>query len=122
MLAPTIYPENRSHVKRAFLALPLLALALACSKKRPDFVVAHRYTLTGTVVSVNSKDQTANIDAAAVPGFMEAMTMDYPIKSKSEFDALHPGEKIMATLNVSASNDDYNLTGIREQNPGPKQQ
>lgn len=94
---------------------------LACSKKRPEFVVAHRYTLTGTVVSLNAKGQTVSIDAAAVPGFMEAMTMDYPVRSKSEFDALHPGEKITATLNVSASNDDYNLTGIHEQNPGSKQ-
>ena len=64
---------------------------------------------------LNTKDQTASIDAAAVPGFMEAMTMDYPVKSKSEFDALHPGEKIKATLNVSADNDQYNLTGIQNE-------
>ncbi|MBV8895070.1 MAG: copper-binding protein, partial [Acidobacteriaceae bacterium] len=86
-------------MKRAFFALPLSILALACSKKQPEFVVVHRYTLTGTIVSLNAKAQTASIDAAAVPGFMEAMTMDYPVKSKSDFDALHPGEKIQATLN-----------------------
>ena len=107
-------------MKRLSLSLPLFLLTLACSKQQPGFVIAHRYTLTGTVVSLNAKAQTASIDAAAVPGFMEAMTMDYPVKSKSDFDALHPGEKIQATLNVSASNDDYNLTGIREQNPGSK--
>jgi protein SCO1/2 len=94
---------------------------LACSRKQPEFVVAHRYTLTGTIVSVNPHDQTASIDAAAVPGFMEAMTMQYPIKSRSDFDALHPGEKIKATLNVSASNDEYNLTDIHDQNAGSKQ-
>jgi protein SCO1 len=102
-------------VKQASLAVLLLALLTACSKKQPEFVVAHRYTLTGTVVSVNPNAQTASIDAAAVPGFMEAMTMEYPVKSRSEFDALHPGEKIKATLNVSASNDEYNLTDIQNQ-------
>jgi Cu/Ag efflux protein CusF len=82
--------------------------------------VAHRYTLSGTVVSLNAKDQTASIDAAAVPGFMDAMKMDYPVKSKSEFARLHAGEKIKATLNVNASNDEYNLTDIQEQGAGIK--
>jgi protein SCO1/2 len=102
-------------VKRLCFALSIFTLTLACSKKQPEFVVAHRYTLTGKVIGVNPKDQTANIDAAAVPGFMEAMTMEYPIKSKSEFHSLQVGEKIKATLNVSASNDDYNLTDIQNQ-------
>ncbi len=108
-------------MKLAFLALPLLALTLACSKKQPEFTVAHRYTLTGAIVSLNAKGQTATIDAAAVPGFMDAMTMEYPIKSKSEFDSLHVGEKIKGTLNVSASDDEYNLTDIQVQGSGNKQ-
>lgn len=107
-------------MKHPLIALALLTLAIACSKKRPDFVVAHRYTLTGTVVSVNAKDQTATVDAAAVPNFMEAMTMEYPVKSKAEFDSLRPGKKIKATLNVSASNDQYSLTGIQNQGSGQK--
>ncbi|HZS57432.1 MAG TPA: copper-binding protein [Bryobacteraceae bacterium] len=88
---------------------------MACSKKRPDFTVAHRYTLTGVVVSVNPKEQTASIDAAPIPNFMEAMTMEYPVKSKTEFESLRAGEKIKATLNVSASNDEYTLTDIQNQ-------
>jgi protein SCO1/2 len=100
-------------------ALSLLVVA-GCSSKRPEFVVAHRYALTGTVISLNAKIQTASIAAAAVPGFMEAMTMEYPIKSKSEFDALRVGEKIKATLNVSASQDEYNLTEIHDEGSGKK--
>ncbi len=102
-------------MKSLCAVLVALLFAAGCSSKRPDFTVAHRYTLTGTVVSTNPKDQTASIAAAAVPGFMEAMTMDYPIKSKAEFGALRPGEKIKATLNVSASNDEYNLTDIHDE-------
>ena len=97
------------------MALVLLVTALACSKKPTEFTVAHRYTLTGTVVSVNSKQQTASIDSEAIPNYMDAMRMDYPIKSEPEFEKLRVGEKIKATLNVNASNDEYNLTGIEEQ-------
>jgi len=102
-------------VRLAVIAVLALLTTFACAKKQQDFVVAHRYTLIGKVISVNPKDQTASIDAAAVPGFMEAMTMDYPIKSKAEFDALKRGEIIKATLNVSAGNDDYNLTDVHQQ-------
>lgn len=98
----------------------VLILTAGCASKQPEFTVAHRYTLTGRVISLNAKDHTANIDAAAVPGFMEAMTMDYPIPSKSEFNSLRTGERITATLNVSASNDEYNLTDIREESSGKK--
>ena len=97
------------------IALVLLATALACSKKPAEFTVAHRYAVTGTVVSVNPKQQTASIDSDAIPNYMDAMRMDYPVKDKAEFDKLRPGEKIKATLNVNASNDEYNLTGIQEQ-------
>jgi Cu/Ag efflux protein CusF len=97
------------------IALVLLATALACSKKPAEFTVAHRYTMIGTVVSVNTKEQTASIDSQAIPNYMAAMRMDYPVKDKAEFDKLRPGERIKATLNVNASNDEYNLTGIQEQ-------
>jgi Cu/Ag efflux protein CusF len=100
------------------VAFVLVIAALACSKKPAEFTVAHRYTLTGTVVSVNSKEQTASIDSEAIPNYMAAMRMDYPVKSKAEFEKLRPGQKIKATLNVNASNTDYNLTGIEEQHPG----
>ncbi len=100
---------------RSRLTLVLLVLlSFACSKKEAAFVPAHRYSLTGTVVSLNAKAQTAGIAAAAIPNYMEAMTMEYPLQSKADFDKLRVGEKISATLNVSASNDEYNLTDIHE--------
>lgn len=110
-------------MRTRFFAAALLAFTstIACSKKTADFTVAHRYTLTGKVVSLNSKAQTASIDAAAIPNYMDAMRMDYPIKSKTDFDALHVGENIRATLNVSAGNEDYNLSNIQNRDSGQKQ-
>ena len=105
-------------MKLAPILLALLAISIACTKKQPEFVVAHRYTLTGTIMSLNPKDQTASIDAAAIPNYMEAMRMDYPVASKAEFNSLRVGEKVSATLNVSAASDEYNLTGIHEKGSG----
>jgi Cu/Ag efflux protein CusF len=35
---------------------------------------------------------------------MEAMTMDYPVKDQVEFDALHAGDRITATVFVQGLN------------------
>lgn len=100
--------------------MAVLTLSLGCARTTPEFTVAHRYNLTGTIVSLNAKGQIASINAAAIPNYMEAMTMDYPIKSKAEFNSLRVGEKIKATLNVSATNDEYNVSSIQDQGSGAK--
>jgi Cu/Ag efflux protein CusF len=100
------------------LAAVLLFLALAACSRKPEAVPAPRhYSLSGRVLSLNAKDRTATIDAAAMPGFMEAMTMEYPIKSSSDFDKLHIGDKIFATVEVR---DDglYDLIDVRKQSSG----
>ena len=104
---------------RLFLSFLFLAIALtvACNPKRaaePSGPEKH-YTLTGEIISLDPKTQTANINAAAIPNYMDAMAMDYPIQSKADFNTLHVGDKIKATLNVSASGDDYNISNIRQQ-------
>ena len=102
------------------LIVALFAVALgACSRKTEETKAERHYALSGRIIAVNSQDQTATVDAAAIPNFMEAMTMAYPVKSKAEFDKLRVGEKITATVNVQ---DDglYDLSNIRIQAPGSK--
>jgi protein SCO1/2 len=70
--------------------------------------------LTGKVVSVNAKDQTVAIDGAAIPNFMEAMTMDYPVKEKADLEPLHTGDRISATVDVS-DDGSYSLSHIQVQ-------
>ena len=72
----------------------------------------------GRIVSLDDQAHTATVDAAAVPNFMEAMTMEYPVKNDADFKKLHVNEKITATLNVSPSGDEYNLSNIQPQTPG----
>jgi Cu/Ag efflux protein CusF len=86
---------------------------VSCSHPSQPQETERRYTLSGRIIALNAKSQTATVDGAAIPNFMEAMTMEYPIQSKAEFNSLHVGEKIQATVNVSDSGS-YNLTNIKE--------
>jgi Cu/Ag efflux protein CusF len=43
---------------------------------------------------------------------MEAMTMDYPIQSKDDLAALHAGDRITATVDVS-DDGSYTLSHIK---------
>ena len=75
------------------------ALLAACAKKAPE----KRYTLTGDVLSLTPETQTANIKGDKIEGWMEAMTMEYPVKDKAEFAKLAVGQRITATVFVGES-------------------
>jgi len=98
-----------------FLSLSVLAL-VACGQKTDNSAIQHRYQLTGRVVSLNAKNQTATIDAAAIADFMEAMTMEYPVKLKSEFETLHAGDHISATIDVHEDHT-FEIEGIHKETP-----
>ena len=94
----------------------LLALALTACSPKPDVSQSqHHYPLSGKVVSLDPRSQTATVNASAIPNFMEAMTMEYPVKSKEEFKALHVGDQIKATVDVSDAGA-YDLSNVRVQN------
>lgn len=95
----------------------VLAALAGCSRPAENTGAMHHYPLTGKIVALDAKSQTAMIDAAAIPNFMEAMTMEYPIKSKAEFRTLHVGDRIRATVNV-ADEGGYDVTGIQIENSG----
>ena len=103
---------------KQILAALVFFLPLACAPAAKTAPQKH-YQVVGKVVSVNAKDRTAAIDAEAIKGYMEAMTMDYPIQSKEEFNALHPGDRISATLDVS-DDGSYTLSHIKISPPAPK--
>jgi Cu/Ag efflux protein CusF len=102
---------------KSTLAILVFLLSLACAPPGKAAPQKH-YSVTGKVVSVNAKEQTAAIDAAAIKGYMEAMTMDYPIQSKDEFATLHPGDHITASLDVS-DDGSFTLSHIKVV-PAPK--
>ncbi len=57
-----------------------------------------RYTLHGKVVSVDIANKTANISNEKIEGWMEPMTMEYPVPDPAK---LHVGDPVTATVVVT---------------------
>lgn len=70
-----------------------------------------RYQLTGKVLSVTKEAGSANIDAAAIPGFMGAMAMPYPIPDEKALANLATGDEIAADV-VITGDGKYHLENI----------
>lgn len=95
------------------LLLIAIAASVACNKSSPQPTVtvppqvtakAKHYQLKGKVVSIDKQAKMANIDGDAVPGFMDAMTMPYPIKPEGALDKLQPGDLITGDIVVEDDN------------------
>jgi protein SCO1/2 len=107
-------------VKRLALPIALLLLVAgalsACgddaSKAKPLSVAGEKlYPLKGKILSHDAADNTLRLDHEAIPGFMEAMTMDYSVRG-AKVEALPPdGTRVEAKLHVA--NDGYWLTEVK---------
>jgi protein SCO1/2 len=63
-----------------------------------------RYKLDGVVVSLDPQAHVAKVNGQKIEGWMDAMTMEYPIKNQQEFAQLHVGDHITATVFVQDLN------------------
>lgn len=93
------------------LILVLIACFLLISCQRDDAADTNsanvkRYDLRGKVVSVDKLQKRAKIDHEEIPGFMDKMTMDFPIKENWVWEDLVPGVEIRAELVVDSSAKD----------------
>ena len=75
-------------------------LFCGCSKSAPTASKFQTYKMRGTIVAVHADDKSASIDAEAIPGFMDAMTMEYTIRDSATLSKLKPKDKITADLIV----------------------
>jgi protein SCO1/2 len=94
--------------------LALLMVALAGCSQQPasnSAAVEKRYPLRGEIVSLDAKNQVATIKHENIEGWMDAMTMDFPIRDKADFDRLKPGDRIEGTVIVR--DIDYTVAEIR---------
>ena len=103
-------------MKRAALILAFLVLAAACnnkSKAKPLDVPGQKvYPVTGKILARDTAANTVSLDHEAIPGFMEAMTMDYSVRG-AEVTSLPPnGVKVTAKLHVA--DDAYWLTDVKK--------
>lgn len=83
---------------RRLTVILVLALALAgCRAKLPE---GKRYTMQGEIKALDASAKSATIDAGNVGDWMPAMTMEYPVKPDADFQKLHVGDHIQATVVV----------------------
>ncbi|MEP7074763.1 MAG: SCO family protein [Acidobacteriota bacterium] len=94
-----------------FLAL----IIISCQRSANQNVSANakRFSFKGKVVSVDKGAKKAKIEHGDIPGYMDAMTMDFPIREDWVWDELKPGADIEADLVVDDANAQYWLEKIR---------
>lgn len=91
----------------------LMSFSAACSPHSPAPTEKPRqYSLRGVVVRLDPNTNVASIKGERVEGWMAAMTMEYPVENKAEYQALHKDEKITATVNVTS--EGFWLSNVKE--------
>ena len=103
---------------RAALLLFLLFLLPFCSEpgrhkeQKPLSEPGEKtYVLKGTIVGRDAGDNTLTVDHQAIPGYMEAMTMDYPVRGAVVTALPANAAAIEATLHVHGTS--YWLTHVK---------
>ena len=101
-------------VPMKFLLFALTLLCVACTQTPRQEAKSTQpiktYQLAGEIVAMDNATQVVTVKHSEIKGYMEAMTMGFPVKEKTEFEKLKPGQKITADVNVQA--DDLWLSKI----------
>jgi len=96
--------------RKPLFLLAFLIFLPGCRQSTPPTVskqasAAQTFTIRGRVVSTDATHVT--LDGEDVPGFMEAMTMDYKLADPSVVSELHPGDRITAKVLANKVGDSY---------------
>lgn len=83
-----------------FLLVGFLLFSISCAKMPERGADEKKYQLHGVVIRLDQQAQTATIKHEEIKGWMEAMTMEFPVPSKPEFASLSRGQTINATVFV----------------------
>lgn len=103
---------RREKVSLAVIAA-LTITGMGCSTPAQTKLEKPRqYQMRGVVVRLSPKENLASINAEKIQGWMDAMTMEYPVENKKEYLSLRVGEKITATVNVTS--EGFWLTNVKE--------
>ena len=88
----------------------VFALLLAGCQRNPAAQPAKEYQMQGEVVALDPAAHLATVKAGKIEGWMEAMTMEYPVKDPQEFSKLKVGGNIQAKVTVQGT--DYWISSV----------
>ena len=84
----------------------IVAIAAGCFAQAPQ-----RYPVTGIILKIDRAHRSFVASCAAIPGYMEAMSMPFSVRAEKELENLQPGAYVEFTL-VVAKTSSY-AEGIR---------
>jgi Cu/Ag efflux protein CusF len=87
---------------KTLIALLVTLMLCGCSKQP---VPVEQHAMRGEVMRLDPQNQLATVKHEAIKDFMGAMTMDYKVREKAEFEKLHVGDKIDSVVFVQG--DDF---------------
>jgi len=99
-------------MKRLMLFILLTAPALAQTR------TAHVFH--GKVTQVNAEARQLTVTNEPIEGWMGAMTMEFPVKPDADFQKLHVGDRIEATV-VVFEDLRYHVTDVKITRAAPRQ-
>jgi Cu/Ag efflux protein CusF len=114
--------HTRAVVPAATVLLAMVTV-WACSPRPGEEATApaeERYQMSGEVIRLDAEARTATIKHEEIEGWMDAMTMDFPIR-ENEFGKLSPGDVIEATVFVQGYDFEVGDVKVVRKGEGPPQ-
>jgi len=84
---------------RRTVCLLLLAVLFACGKSGPK--EEKIYAVKGTIVARDAAENMLRVNHEAIPGYMEAMTMDYTVRGAKVTELPPDSSKVEGKLHVT---------------------
>ncbi len=96
---------------RILITVVWLLVLWSCSSKNDD-ANAKRHSLSGTIVRLSNDRYIAVIRHGPIKDldgkvWMEAMTMEFPVRDRSEFSRLRVAQRVRATVHQRESDFEY---------------
>jgi len=100
--------------RSAALFLVIILVLAACGRHdKPLSVPGEKlYTVEGRIVGRDVAGNLLRVDHKAIPGFMEAMTMDYPVRGARVQSLPSDASRVTARLHVTDTA--YWLTDVKQ--------
>ena len=101
-----------SWLVRLLCVIALLGLTLACgAPAEQDQPTDRRYPLRGRVMAMDVEGGSLRIAHEEIPGYMDAMTMRFPVLDREALGRVKKGDQVKGTLVVAPDNR-YWLEGL----------
>ncbi len=84
---------------RTLTLVAMAAVLVSCGERKPARA-ERTCEVRGEVIRLDPQVRTAVVKHEKICDWMEAMSMEFPVRKQDDFDLLKPGEKIVATVHI----------------------